>query len=311
MLLTPKHSIFIAGHRGLVGSSLLRTLQSRGYERLITHNREKLDLMDQRAVREFFERERPNFVLLAAAKVGGISINMRCPADFIYENLVIETNVIGSAQATGSRHLLFLSSACVYPRLAPQPIAEDSLLTGPLEPTNAPFAVAKIAGISLCESFNRQYGTAYRTVMSTNVYGPGDDFDMGSAHVMGALIHRFHDAKLSGAPQVIIWGSGTPKREFLYVDDLADACIFLLQYDEATDCINVGSGEELTIAELARLVAEVVDYRGEIVFDRSRPDGSPRKLVDTSKIKKLGWRPKVGLIEGIGRTYEWFCTHGH
>jgi len=299
--------IYVAGHRGLVGSAICRRLQREGYGNLVLRTRQELDLLDQRAVDEFFARERPEYVFLAAARVGGIHANNTRPAEFIYENLVIETNVIHAAWKHGVKKLLFLGSSCIYPRQAPQPIKEEYLLTGPLEPTNEAYAVAKIAGLKMCQAYRRQYGFHAICLMPTNLYGPGDNFDLESSHVLPALIRRFHEAKLAGAPRVVLWGTGTPRREFLHVDDLADAALFLMRHYDEGGIINVGTGEDLTIAELAALVREVVGYRGEIGFDPSMPDGMPRKLLDVSRLRALGWRPKIPLREGIEATYRWYC----
>ena len=313
--MTRNSRIYLAGHRGMVGSAILRGLAARGCDNLVTRTHAELDLADQAAVRAFFEQERPERVYLAAAKVGGILANNTWPADFIRDNLAIELNVIDAACRAGVRRLLFLGSSCIYPRLAPQPMREEALLTGTLEPTNEPYAIAKIAGIKLCESYNRQHGTQYRSVMPTNLYGPGDNFDLETSHVIPALIRRFHEAKASGAPSVTVWGTGTPRREFLHVDDMADACIHVMELDEATwaagtepmlSHINVGVGADVTIAELAALIGEVVGFGGKIVFDTSKPDGTPRKLLDTSKINALGWRPGISLRQGLADTYSWF-----
>jgi GDP-L-fucose synthase len=298
--------IFVAGHRGLVGSALVRRLAAGGHAEVITRGRAELDLEDAAAVARFFERERPDYVFLAAAKVGGILANSSYPADFLRANLAIELNVIDAARRGGVARLMFLGSSCIYPKLAPQPIREEHLLTGPLEPTNEAYAIAKIAGIKLCESYNRQYGTRYVSVMPTNLYGPGDNFDLAGSHVLPALIRKFHEAKLAGDPTVTVWGSGTPRREFLHVDDMADACVFLMERGEVPELVNVGVGEDVTIADVAALVREVVGYDGEIVFDRSKPDGTPRKLLDVSRLRELGWSPRVGLREGLAGTYAWY-----
>lgn len=309
--------IYVAGHRGMVGSAIVRQLLAQGHprERIVTRTHAELDLTDQAAVRAFFAAERPDQVYLAAAKVGGIHANNSYPADFIYQNLIIEANVIDAAHRHGVEKLLFLGSSCIYPKLAPQPMREDALLTGPLEPTNEPYAIAKIAGIKLCESYNRQYGTDYRSVMPTNLYGPGDNYHPQNAHVIPALIRRFHEAKASNAPSVTVWGTGTPRREFLYVDDMAAACVHVMNlpkavYDQHTQpmCshINVGSGHDITIRELAETIACVVGYTGEICFDPSRPDGTPRKLMDSSRLNALGWKAKVGLHEGLKMAYQDF-----
>jgi GDP-L-fucose synthase len=309
--------IFVAGHRGMVGSAIVRALGKRGGAELVTRTHAELDLTSQAAVRAFFESERPQRVVLAAAKVGGIHANSTYPAEFIYENLMIEANVIHEAWRSGVRDLLFLGSSCIYPRLAPQPMREDALLAGALEPTNEPYAIAKIAGIKLCESYNRQHGTDYRSVMPTNLYGPGDNYHPENSHVIPALIRRFHEAKQAGAEKVVIWGTGTPKREFLYVDDMAEACVHVMSLDKATyeantrpmlSHINVGTGEDLTIAELARLVQRVVGYAGRIELDDSKPDGAPRKLMDVGRLHALGWKARVGLEEGLGRAYRDFLA---
>lgn len=309
--------IFVAGHRGMVGGAIARKLTERGVE-VVTRTRTELDLTDQHAVRDFFVAEVVDGVVLAAAKVGGIHANNTYPADFIYENLMIECNVIHQAFASGVRRLLFLGSSCIYPRAVAQPMREDALLTGILEPTNEPYAVAKIAGIKLCESYNRQYGTDYRSVMPTNLYGPGDNFHPENSHVMPALIRRFHEATEAGAKQVTIWGTGTPRREFLHVDDMAEASLFILDlppelYQANTEPmlshINVGYGEDVTIADLARLVAQVTGFEGEIVFDATKPDGTMRKLMDSSRLEAMGWKPSVALADGVRETYRWFLDH--
>ena len=307
--------IFVAGHRGMVGSAIVRSLAGRGYTNIITRSRSDLDLTDQAQVRAFFAKERPQEVYVAAALVGGIHANNTYPAEFIYSNLMVEANVIHESWRTGVTKLLFLGSSCIYPRLAAQPMSEDVLLTGKLEPTNEPYAIAKIAGIKLCESYNRQYGCDYRSVMPTNLYGPGDNYHPQNSHVLPAMIRRFHEAKMSDAPSVVIWGTGTPKREFLYVDDLASACVHIMDlprevYAAHTEVmsshINIGSGEDQSIAELAQLVSDVVGYRGKIQYDTSKPDGTPRKLLDISRIRQLGWMPRVPLREGIAKAYEDF-----
>ena len=304
----PGSRIYVAGHRGLVGSALVRRLARAGHTNLLTRTRTELDLEDARAVARFFEAERPEYVFLAAAKVGGILANNSYPADFIRANLAIQLNVIEAARAAAVDKLLFLGSSCIYPRLAPQPIKEEHLLTGPLEPTNEPYAIAKIAGIKLCEAYNRQYGTRFVSVMPTNLYGPGDNFDLAGSHVLPALIRKFHEAKLAAAPSVVVWGSGTPRREFLHVDDMADACVFLMARYDGEAIVNVGTGEDVTIAEVASLVREVVGFEGEIVYDRSKPDGTPRKLLDVSRLRALGWAPRVGLRAGLADTYAWYAA---
>jgi nucleoside-diphosphate-sugar epimerase len=309
--------IFIAGHRGMVGSAILRRLEAEAVETIV-RTRAELDLLNQAAVRQFLQTERPDAVILAAAKVGGIHANDTYPADFISDNLVIQSNVIRGAFEAGVRQLLFLGSSCIYPRDASQPMSEEALLTGPLEPTNEPYAIAKIAGIKLCESYNRQHGTDYRSVMPTNLYGPNDNFHPENSHVLPALMARFHEAVRDGADEVVIWGSGTPRREFLHVDDMADACLFVLNLPESVyrentrpmlSHINVGSGEDVSIAELADLLAKATGFSGRIGYDRSRPDGTPRKLLDVSKLARMGWRSQIGLEDGIGRTYDWFLQN--
>jgi GDP-L-fucose synthase len=355
--------IYVAGHRGMVGSAFVSRLQTSGYSNIITRSHQELDLVDQQAVQHFFHNHRIDFVILAAAKVGGIHANNTYPADFIYQNLMIAANVIQQAYASGVKRLLFLGSSCIYPKHAAQPIKEEYLLTGPLEPTNEPYAVAKISGVKLCESFNRQYGTSYYAVMPNNMYGPNDNFDLENSHVLPALIRKFHLAKLAGGgdwsgikkdelrfgsipeevkahlialakanghdrglpetsvmspPAVQLWGSGSPLREFLHVDDLADACIYLMgQEDEIFEALpsdyhlpllNVGCGDDLTIRDLAGLIAEIVGYQGEVVWDSSKPDGTPRKLLDNTKLTQLGWKSAISLKEGIQRTYEWYLT---
>jgi GDP-L-fucose synthase len=308
--------IYVAGHRGMVGGAISRKLRERGVE-VITRTHAELDLTDQAAVRTFFASEKPDGVVLAAAKVGGIHANNTYPADFIYENLMIEANVVHQAYVAGVQRLLFLGSSCIYPRAVEQPMREDALLTGVLEPTNEPYAVAKIAGIKLCESYNRQYGTDYRSVMPTNLYGPGDNFHPENSHVMPALIRRFHEAATSGAEEVVIWGTGAPYREFLHVDDMAEASLFVFDLDKETyeantepmlSHINVGYGEDVTIAELAHLIADVTAFSGRIVFDISKPDGTRRKLMDSSRLNGMGWKAKVVLVDGIRETYQWFLN---
>jgi GDP-L-fucose synthase len=308
--------IYIAGHRGLVGSGLLQGLQARGYNNLLTRAHAELDLTGQSAVREFFAREKPDYVLLAAAKVGGIHANNTYPADFIQQNLAIQTNVIHEAWRSGVQRLLFLGSSCIYPRECPQPIREEYLLTGPLEPTNRPYALAKIAGIEMCHAYNRQHGTRYMAVMPTNLYGPGDNYDLNNSHVLPALIRKMHEAKQRGDKEVVVWGTGAPKREFLYSEDMADACVHLLELEDIhlnalfnpdhPPLINVGCGEDLSIRELAELVAHIVGFDGNLVFDTSKPDGTMRKVLDVSKILNLGWEPKTSLIKGIPLAYEDF-----
>ena len=299
--------IFVAGHGGLVGSAIVRRLQRAGFTNLITRARAELDLRDQRAVTDFFQSERPAYVFLAAAKVGGILANNTYPADFIRDNLQVQTNVIDAAHAAGVARLLFLGSSCVYPKHAPQPMKEEHLLTSQLEPTNEPYAIAKIAGLKMCEAYRRQFGREFVSVMPTNLYGPGDNFDLETSHVLAALIRRFHDAKLDDAAVVSVWGTGTPRREFLHVDDAADACLFVMQRDQPPDLLNVGWGKDISIAELAQLIREIVGFEGKIVYDRSKPDGTPRKLLDTTRLSELGWSPRVSLGEGIAATYAWYA----
>jgi GDP-L-fucose synthase len=301
--------IYVAGHRGLVGSAIVRRLRAEGYGNLLTRAHRELDLTEQAAVRAFFEEERPEYVLLAAARVGGILANTTWPANFLYQNLMIEANLIESARLSGVKKLLFLGSTCIYPTLAPQPLKEAYLLTGPLEPTNEWYAVAKIAGIKLCQACRRQYGARFISAMPTNLYGPGDNFDLESSHVMPALIRKFHEAKVGRAPSVTVWGTGTPLREFLHVDDCAAACLFLLENYDGEEIVNIGVGKDLSIAELAELVRNVVGFEGKIVYDTGKPDGTPRKLVDVSKLNALGWRAGIPLEAGIRMTYEWFLEH--
>ena len=301
--------IYVAGHRGLVGSAILRKLQADGYTNLVYKTSQELDLRDKNQVDEFFAEEKPEYVFLAAAKVGGIVANNEFPADFIRDNLMIQTNVIDAAYRNGVKKLLFLGSTCIYPKFAPQPLKEEYLLTGELEPTNEPYAIAKIAGIKMCESYNRQYGTKYISVMPTNLYGPNDNFDLHTSHVLPALIRKFHEAKESNAPYVEVWGTGTPRREFLYSDDLGDACVFLMNHYEDNEIINVGVGKDIPIKELAEKIKDVVGYQGEIKFDTSKPDGTPRKLVDVSKINALGWKASISLEEGLQKVYQWFLDN--
>jgi GDP-L-fucose synthase len=298
--------IFVAGHRGLVGSAIVRKLRTEGFGNLILRSSAELDLRDQGATARFFAQERPDYVFLAAARVGGIVANNSYPAAFIFDNLMIQTNVIHQAHCAGVRKLLFLGSTCIYPKQAPQPIKEEYLLGGSLEPTNAPYAVAKIAGIEMCRSYNRQYGTRFIAAMPTNLYGPFDNFDLETSHVLPALIRKFHEAKQSGAKTVVIWGSGAPCREFIHVDDVAAACVHLMARHEGNDIVNIGSGEEVSIGELALLIKETTGYQGGLVFDRSKPDGTPRKLSDVSRLHALGWRHQINLKQGIALTYEWY-----
>ena len=296
--------IYVAGHRGMVGSAIVRRLQAVGYKNIVTATHAELDLTDQVAVRAFFGSERIDMVILAAAKVGGIHSNNTYPVDFIFDNLMMECNVIQAAHAAGVQRLLFLGSSCIYPRDCPQPIREEYLLTGPLEPTNEPYAVAKIAGIKLCESFNRQYGRQYASVMPTNLYGPNDNYDLATSHVLPALIRKVHEARQRDDTEIVVWGTGTPRREFLYVDDLADACVHLMEMGYDGPPVNVGTGEDLTIRELAETVMGVIGFNGKIVFDATKPDGTPRKLLDVSRLASLGWRSKTTLHEGLRLTYE-------
>jgi GDP-L-fucose synthase len=306
--MTPNDTVFVAGGRGLVGSAIRRALAARGFTRVLAPARAELDLRDATAVRSFFAARKPAYVFLAAAKVGGILANDTYPADFIRDNLEIQTNVIDAAYRHGARKLLFLGSSCIYPRLAPQPIREDSLLTGPLEPTNEWYAVAKIAGIKMCQAYARQYGFNAISAMPTNLYGPGDNFDLQTSHVLPALLRKFHTARTQGDPSVVVWGSGTPRREFLYVDDLADALCFLMERYDSPEIVNVGCGEDIAIGDLARLVAKVVGYSGAIEFDRSKPDGAPRKLLDVSRCRALGWEAHTPLEAGIEATYRWYLS---
>jgi GDP-L-fucose synthase len=307
--------IYVAGHNGLVGSAIVRVLRAQGHTNIVTRGHKELELTDQAQVRDFFATEHIDQVYLAAAKVGGIHANNTYPAEFIYDNMMVQANVVHEAWRHGVQKLLFLGSSCIYPRMAPQPIKEEYLMSGMLEPTNEPYAMAKIAGIKLCESYNRQYGTDYRSVMPTNLYGPGDNYHPENSHVIPALMRRFHEAKMANAPEVVIWGSGKPMREFLYVDDMAAASVYVMDLDHETYAahtdpmhshINVGTGEDVTIAELARLVGDTVGYRGRIGFDTGKPDGTPRKLLDVSKLKRLGWQASTPLPEGLRRAYDAF-----
>ncbi|MBD2260601.1 GDP-L-fucose synthase [Pseudanabaena sp. FACHB-2040] len=298
--------IYVAGHRGLAGSAIVRALMANGYTNLVLKSSQELDLRRQEAVEAFFAAEQPEYVFLAAAKVGGIQANNVYRAEFIYENLMIEANVIHSAYLNGVKKLLFLGSSCIYPKLCPQPMKEDYLLTGFLEPTNEPYAIAKIAGLKLCENYCRQYGVNFISAMPTNLYGFNDNFDLANSHVLPALMRKFHEAKVSGAPTVTVWGSGTPLREFLYVDDLADALLFLMQHYNEPQFVNVGTGDEVSIKELALTMKAVVGYEGELVFDADKPDGTPRKLLDVSRLHEAGWQAKTSLKEGIEKTYGWF-----
>ena len=300
-------SIFIAGHRGLAGSAILRELQSAGYRQLLFRTRDQLDLTDRAAVRHFFAEQQPAIVVLAAAKVGGIKANADFPAEFLLHNLQIQNHVIEAAADSGTRKLLFLGSSCIYPKFAPQPIPESALLTGSLEPTNEAYALAKIAGIKLCQAYAREHGKNFICAMPTNLYGPGDNFDLANSHVLPALLRKIHEAQRAGAREVAVWGSGKPRREFLHVDDLASACRFLLEEYDAPEIVNVGCGEDVTIRELAAMIAEVAGFTGELVFDPTKPDGTPRKLLDVSRLTALGWRPRIPLRQGLEQTYRWYC----
>jgi GDP-L-fucose synthase len=306
---TPDSKIFIAGHRGMVGSAIVRSLQAQGFTQLLVRTRQELDLLDRSAVREFFKTERPEFVIDAAARVGGIVANSEKPVEFLLENLTLQNNIIEAAADFGCAKLLFLGSSCIYPKHAPQPIREDALLTGPLEPTNDAYALAKIAGIKLCQAYAREYGKNFLSAMPTNLYGPHDNFDLHTSHVLPALIRKIHEAKKSGAPEVLVWGTGTPRREFLHADDLADACVFLLKNYDSPELINIGSGTDVTIRELAELVCEVLGYDGTLAFDPTKPDGTPRKLMDSSRLFSLGWKPKISLREGIALAHAWFLEN--
>lgn len=298
--------IYVAGHRGMVGSALVRSLQTKGYTNLIMRTRAELDLLNQQAVSAFLQSERPDYIFMAAAKVGGINANNTYRADFIYENLAVEANIINEAYRAGVTRLCFLGSSCIYPRDCPQPIREDYLLTGPLEPTNEPYAIAKIAGIKLCENYNRQYGTRYVSVMPTNLYGPNDNYDLNNSHVLPALIRKAHEAKVRRDKELVVWGSGRPMREFLYVDDMADACVFLMERDIGDGIFNVGTGQDVTIRELAETVMSVVGFSGDIVFDASKPDGTPRKLLNVDRLRELGWTASTQLRDGIAQAYADF-----
>ena len=307
--MTPDSKIFIAGHRGMVGSAIVRSLQAQGFTNLLFRTRQELDLLDRSAVREFFKTERPEFVIDAAARVGGIVANSEKPVEFLLENLTLQNNLIEAAADFGCAKLLFLGSSCIYPKHAPQPIREDALLTGPLEPTNDAYALAKIAGIKLCQAYAREYGKNFLSAMPTNLYGPHDNFDLHTSHVLPALIRKIHEAKKSGAPEVLVWGTGTPRREFLHADDLADACVFLLKNYDSSELINIGSGTDVTIRELAELVCEVLGYDGTLAFDPTKPDGTPRKLMDSSRLFALGWKPRIPLREGIAHAHAWFLEN--
>lgn len=301
--------IYVAGHRGMVGAAIVRRLQTGGYHNLLLRSHAELDLTDQAAATGFLAAERPDYVFLAAAKVGGIQANNTYRAEFLYQNLAIEANLIHAAWKAGVQRLLFLGSSCIYPRDCPQPIQEDYLLTGPLEPTNEPYAIAKIAGIKLCEAYNSQYGTHYLSAMPTNLYGPNDNFDLNNSHVLPALIRKAHEAKLDGATELEIWGTGRPRREFLHVDDMADACVFLMEQGIASGLYNVGAGEDISIEELARLVMEVVGLKASLRMDASKPDGTPRKLLDVGRLRRMGWKQTITLREGLQQTYAWFMAN--
>ncbi|WP_217606087.1 GDP-L-fucose synthase [Chitinophaga sp. GbtcB8] len=300
----PADKIYVAGHRGMVGSAIIRRLQQEGFYNIITRSSQELDLRNQQAVGTFFVQEKPDHVFLAAAKVGGIMANNTYRAEFLYDNLMIQSNVIHQAFVNGTRKLMFLGSSCIYPKLAPQPLKEDYLLTGLLEPTNEPYAIAKIAGIKMCDAYRAQYGCNFISVMPTNLYGPNDNYDLQNSHVLPALLRKFHEAKTEQAPAVVIWGTGTPKREFLHADDMADACFYLMQHYDQGGLVNIGVGDDISIADLARLIKDIVGYTGALQFDASKPDGTPRKLMDVSKLHNLGWQAKIELDQGIRRVYE-------
>ena len=302
--------IYVAGHRGMVGSAIVRKLAEKGYANIVTRTHKDLDLLDQAAVQAFMRSEKPDYLFLAAAKVGGIQANNVYRADFIYQNLVIEANVIGAAHAAGVQRMLSLGSSCIYPRDCPQPIKEEYLLTGPLELTNEPYAIAKIAGVKMCESFNRQYGTAYVSAMPTNLYGPNDNYDLNNSHVLPALLRKAHEAKLNGDNKLVVWGSGKPMREFMHVDDMADASVFIMEHEEIKDGLfNVGTGTDVTIRELAETIMGVVGFQGDLVFDASKPDGTPRKLLDVSRLREVGWSSRIALTQGIAQTYQDYRAH--
>lgn len=309
VVLDKKLKVFIAGHKGMVGSAILRKMTEEGYSNFVLRTSKELDLRNQKDVEQFFEHERPQYVILAAARVGGIIANMESPATFLYDNLMIQSNVIHCSYKTGVKKLLFLGSSCIYPRLAPQPMKEEYLLDGKVEPTNEGYAIAKIAGMKLCEMYNRQYGTDYITVMPCNLYGIGDNFDLEKSHVVPALIRKFHEAKVNGQDEVIIWGTGTARRELLYADDLADACLYLLQSYSGSDFFNIGSGMDFSIADLADTIKDIVGYKGKILFDSTKPDGMPQKLMDVTKMKNAGWVYRTDLKEGLRLTYEWYLDN--
>src|SRR6059058_5848831 len=301
--------IFVAGHRGMVGSAVMRRLKTEAFSNLVTRERAQLDLTNESAVAKFFKEERPAIVIVAAAKVGGIKANNDYPVEFLVENLRIQNNVIRAAQENGVRKLLFLGSSCIYPKFAPQPIPETALLTGPLEPTNEAYAIAKIAGIKLCQAYAREYGATFISVMPTNLYGPNDSFDLETSHVLPALLRKAHDAKTRNENKLIVWGTGKPRREFLHVDDLASACLLLLEKYDSPEIVNIGCGEDITVRELAELICDVVGFNGELVWDATKPDGTPRKLLDITKIRALSWQPTIPLRQGIAQTYEWFLAN--
>ena len=305
-MISKSEKIFVAGHRGMVGSALVRRLEAEGFKNLLTRDRSKLDLASESAVAKFFAEERPTIVIVAAAKVGGIKANNDFPVEFLLDNLLIQNNVIRSAYERGVRKLLFLGSSCIYPKFAPQPIPETSLLDGPLEPTNEAYAIAKIAGIKLCQAYNREYGANFISAMPTNLYGPNDNFDLETSHVLPALLRKAHEAKTRKDQKLIVWGTGKPRREFLHVDDLASACLLLLEKYDSPEIINVGCGEDVSIRELAELICDVVGFNGELAWDTSKPDGTPRKLLDVTKLRELGWKPAITLRNGVASTYEWF-----
>ena len=301
--------IFVAGHRGMVGSALIRGLEAAGFSKLLKRDRSELDLGDSAAVTKFFQNEKPEVVIFAAAKVGGIKANNEQPVEFLLENLRVQNNVIAAAHESGVRKLLFLGSSCIYPKLAPQPIPESALLSGPLEPTNEAYAIAKIAGVKLCQAFSREYGANFISAMPTNLYGPNDNFDLETSHVLAALLRKAYEAKKSSARELVVWGTGTPRREFLHVDDCASACLFLLEKYDSPEIINVGCGEDISIHELAELICDVVGFDGELSWDKTKPDGTPRKLLDLSKLRGFGWTPTIPLRDGIAKTYEWFLKN--
>jgi GDP-L-fucose synthase len=308
-VMNKSEKIFVAGHRGMVGSALIRALEAAGFSKLLKRDRSELDLGDSAAVSKFFAKEKPEVVIFAAAKVGGIKANNDQPVEFLLENLRVQNNVIAAAHENGARKLLFLGSSCIYPKLAPQPIPESALLSGPLEPTNEAYAIAKIAGVKLCQAFSREYGANFISAMPTNLYGPNDNFDLETSHVLAALLRKAYEAKKSSARELVVWGTGTPRREFLHVDDCAAACLFLLEKYDSPEIVNVGCGEDISIHELAELICDVVDFDGELSWDKTKPDGTPRKLLDISKLRGLGWTPTIPLRDGIAQTYAWFLKN--